>query len=82
MPIYSFKNKDGSGDIFDKFMKMADREVYLQDNTKIQQVITGSVPLIDSARLGRAKPDQGFRDLLTSMKQNKSYTGNKINDWK
>lgn len=28
------------------------------------------------------KPDQGFRDILTSMKQNKSYTGNKINDWK
>ena len=82
MPIYSFKNKDGSGDIFDKFMKMADREVYLQYNPQIQQVITGSVPLIDSARLGRAKPDQGFRDLLTSMKQNKSYTGNKINDWK
>ena len=82
MPIYSFKNKDGSGDIFDKFMKMAYREVYLQDNPQIQQVITGSVPLIDSARLGRAKPDQGFRDLLTSMKQNKSYTGNKINDWK
>ena len=82
MPIYSFKNKDGSGDIFDKFMKIADREVYLQDNPQIQQVITGSVPLIDSARLGRAKPYQGFRDLLTSMKQNKSYTGNKINDWK
>jgi len=82
MPIYSFKNKDGSGEIFDKFMKIADRAVYLQDNPHIQQVITGVAPLIDSARLGRAKPDQGFRDLLTSMKQNKSYTGNKINDWK
>ena len=82
MPIYSFKNKDGSGEIFDKLMKIADREVYLQDNPHIQQVITSVAPLIDSARLGRAKPDQGFRDLLTSMKQNKSYTGNKINDWK
>jgi len=82
MPNYSFKNKDGSGEIFDKFMKIAEREVYLQDNPQIQQVITGSAPLIDSARLGRAKPDQGFRDILTSMKQNKSYTGNKINDWK
>jgi hypothetical protein len=38
--------------------------------------------VIESARLGRMKPDQGFRDLLSSMKQNKSYTGNKINDWK
>ena len=82
MPIYTFKNKDGSGEIFEKFMKIADREVYLQDNPQVQQVITSGTPMIDSARLGRAKPDQGFRDLLTSMKQNKSYTGNKINDWK
>lgn len=82
MPMYSFKNKDGSGEVFDLFMKIADREVYLQDNPQIQQVITSGTPMIDSARLGRAKPDQGFRDLLTSIKQNKSYTGNKINDWK
>ncbi len=81
MPIYSFKNID-TGEEFDKMLKLADREEYLEKNPNIKQIITGSAPLIDSARLGRAKPDQGFRDLLTSMKQNKSYTGNKINDWK
>lgn len=81
MPIYSFQNID-TGEVFDKMIKLADRESYLEENPNLKQIITGSAPLIDSARLGRAKPDQGFRDLLTSMKQNKSYTGNKINDWK
>ncbi len=81
MPIYSFKDTE-TGEEFDKMLKLAERESFLADNPNLQQIITGSAPLIDSARLGRAKPDQGFRDLLTSMKQNKSYTGNKINDWK
>lgn len=81
MPTYSFKDTE-TGEEFDKMLKLAERESFLEDNPNLKQVITGSAPLIDSARLGRAKPDQGFRDLLTSMKQNKSYTGNKINDWK
>lgn len=81
MPIYEFENTD-TGERFDKMLKLAERESYLEENPNLKQVITGSAPLIDSARLGRAKPDQGFRDLLTSMKENKSYTGNKINDWK
>jgi hypothetical protein len=81
MPIYSFKDTE-TGEEFDKMLKLAERESFLEDNPNLKQIITGSAPLIDSARLGRAKPDQGFRDLLTSMKQNKSYTGNKINDWK
>jgi len=81
MPIYSFKNTE-TGEEFDLMLKLADRETYLKENPNLKQIITGSAPLIDSARLGRAKPDQGFRDLLTSMKNNKSYTGNKINDWK
>lgn len=81
MPIYSFKDTE-TGEEFDKMLKLAERESFLKDNPNLQQIITGSAPLIDSARLGRAKPDQGFRDLLSSMKNNKSYTGNKINDWK
>ena len=81
MPTYTFLDTD-TGEQFDKFLKIAEREEYLKENPHIQQIISGASTLIDSARLGRMKPDQGFRDLLTSMKNNKSYTGNKINDWK
>ena len=80
MPTYEFQNTD-TGEVFEKFMKISERETFLKDNPNLKQVISGQT-VIESARLGRMKPDQGFRDLLSSMKNNKSYTGNKINDWK
>jgi len=81
MPTYIFKDKE-TGEEFEKFMSISARETYLEENPNLQTVISSSTAVIESARLGRMKPDQGFRDLLTSMKNNKSYTGNKINDWK
>lgn len=81
MPTYIFEDNN-TGEQFEKFMSISARETYLQDNPHLKTIISSGPTLIDSARLGRMKPDQGFRDLLSSMKQNKSYTGNKINDWK
>tara|TARA_X000000950_G_scaffold286298_1_gene394778 strand:+ start:1660 stop:1905 length:246 start_codon:yes stop_codon:yes gene_type:complete len=81
MPTYEFQNIK-TGETFEKFMKISERETYLKENPDIEQRISSVRPVIDSARLGRMKPDQGFRDVLSSIKQNKSYTGNKVNDWK
>lgn len=81
MPTYTFEDTN-TNEQFDKFMSISSREQYLKDNPNIKQIISGGQPVIEAARLGRMKPDQGFRDLLSSMKNNKSYTGNKINDWK
>ena len=81
MPTYTFEDTD-IGETFEKFMKISEREAYLTANPHIKQIISSGQTVIESARLGRMKPDQGFRDLLSSMKNNKSYTGNKINDWK
>ena len=81
MPTYTFEDTK-TGEQFEKFLKLSAREDYLKENPHIKQIISSASTVIDSARLGRMKPDQGFRDLLSSMKNNKSYTGNKINDWK
>jgi hypothetical protein len=81
MPTYEFQDTN-TGEIFEKILKISEREKYLQDNPHIKQRISSGQTVIESARLGRMKPDQGFRDLLSSMKNNKAYTGNKINDWK
>ena len=81
MPTYTFEDTK-TGEQFEKFLKLSAREDYLKENPHLKQIISSASTLIDSARLGRMKPDQGFRDLLTDMKKNKSYTGNKINDWK
>jgi hypothetical protein len=80
MPTYEFQDKE-TGETFEKILKISEREAFLKDNPNLKQIISGQT-VIESARLGRMKPDQGFRDLLSSMKNNKSYTGNKINDWK
>jgi hypothetical protein len=81
MPTYTFEDTT-SGERFDKVMSMSAIDQFKKDNPHLKSVILSGQPVIESARLGRMKPDQGFRDILTSMKQNKSYTGNKINDWK
>ena len=81
MPTYTFEDTN-TGEQFDKFMSMSAIDQFKKDNPHLKSIITSGQPVIEAARLGRMKPDQGFRDILTSMKENKSYTGNKINDWK
>jgi hypothetical protein len=81
MPTYTFEDKT-SGERFDKVMSISAIDQFKKDNPHLKSIILSGQPVIESARLGRMKPDQGFRDILTSIKQNKSYTGNKINDWK
>lgn len=81
MPTYSFRDKE-TQETFDKMMSYPEKLEFLEENPHLESIITSGQPVIEAARLGRMKPDQGFRDLLTSMKNNKSYTGNKVNDWK
>ena len=81
MPAYDFLNND-TGEVEEHIMSYTKLDQFKEDNPHLKSIITSGQPVIEAARLGRMKPDQGFRDILTSMKQNKSYTGNKINDWK
>ena len=41
MPTYTFKNKD-TGEIFDKVMRIAEKEPYLKDNPNLESMITTS----------------------------------------
>ena len=81
MPTYSFRDKE-TQETFDRIMSYDAKLKFLEENPHLESIITCGQPVIEAARLGRMKPDQGFSDLLTSMKNNKSYTGNKVNDWK
>lgn len=78
MPTYSFHNKD-TGEVFDKMMKIADREQYLAENPHIETVITA--PGVTGELGSRMKPDQGFRDVLREIKKkhNKVWTPSTIN---
>jgi hypothetical protein len=65
LPTYSFKDT-ATGDVFDKFMSMGDRETYLKDNPNIETVIT-SAAICDPIRLGGLKPPEGFKEVLKNI---------------
>lgn len=66
MPTYDFVNKD-TGEVFEKSMKIAEREQYLIDNPNIVPHY-GSAPAIgDPIRLGVKKVDNGFKEVLQKI---------------
>jgi hypothetical protein len=78
MPIYSAMNKD-TDEVFEVNMKFAEFEQYLNDNTNIIQVFTRFPALGDSVRLGKRRPDDGFRDVLKTVSGH--HKKNIINTW-
>jgi len=67
MPIYSVMNRD-TEEVFEVNMKFAEFEQYLKDQPNLTQVFTKFPALGDSVRLGKRKPDDGFRDVLRNVK--------------
>jgi len=80
MPTYSFRDKN-TQEAFDKIMSYAQKVEFLEENPHLESIITSAPGLGDPVRLGLRKPDQGLRDVLKTMKSNKAYTNNKINDF-
>ena len=78
MPIYSVMNKD-TEEVFEVNMKFAEVEQYLKDNTNLTQVFTKFPALGDPVRLGKRKPDDGFRDVLKTVSSH--HKKNIINSW-
>lgn len=78
MPLYTFENKK-TGETFDVRMSMAEREVYIQENPHLQQIITEAPAIGDPVRLGLRKPDANFRDVLKKAKA--AHKHNTINDF-
>lgn len=80
MPTYSFRDKE-TQETFDRRMSWDEKVAFLEENPHIESIITSAPKIGDSVRLGLKKPDQGFRDVLKNIKSNKTYSGNKINDF-
>ena len=66
MPTYDFKNKD-TGEVFEKMMKIAEKEQYLKDNPNMESYIGTAPAMGDPVRLGVRKVDNGFRDVLQQI---------------
>lgn len=66
MPTYDFRYKN-TGEVFEKIMKIAEKEQYLIDNPDIEQTILTAPAMGDSVRLGIKRHDKGFNDVLQQI---------------
>lgn len=66
MPTYTFRDKN-TGEVFDKLMKIADKEQFLSDNPNFESIICGAPVMGDSVRLGIRKTDDGFKEVLSKI---------------
>lgn len=64
MPTYEFRNKE-TGDVIAVFMKMSEREQYLQDNPHLEQTIT-QAPAFTGDHVS-IKKDTGFKEVLQKI---------------
>lgn len=74
MPLYEYKCAECEY-IFSEIKSISERKIpeslpcpSCKTEGKIQQVIS-SVPMADAVRLGRKKPDEGFRDVMREIKK-------------
>jgi hypothetical protein len=63
MPTYSFRDKN-TGEIFDKAMRIAEREDYLSQNPHLEQTITGAPAFTGDHISVVRKHDTGFKEVL------------------
>jgi predicted nucleic acid-binding Zn ribbon protein len=72
MPLYTFKDTE-TGDEFDLQLKLAEREVFLEANPNLKQIIT-SAPKIVSGVQGQHKTDGGFNELMSRIGEANPHT--------
>jgi len=70
MPTYRFKDNN-TGEEFERWMYMADREPYLKENPHITQVPTGMYSISEVGDWKNSKVPGSFKDVLGRIK--KSY---------
>lgn len=65
MPTYDFRNKV-TGEVFEKFMSIAHREKYLEENPDIEQVLINA-PQINCDPIGTNKHRRAFKEVLNKV---------------
>lgn len=78
MSLYSIKDTE-TDEVFEVSLKSSELENYLSENPSFKQVFTKFPGVVDPTRLGIKKPDDGFRDVLKTVKSH--HKRNIINDW-
>jgi hypothetical protein len=78
MPTYIFRDKNTDAR-FEKMMKISELDQYRLDNPHLETVIQAP-GFSDPVRVGRMKPSDGFREVLSKIKE--GSPGSQINTFK
>lgn len=78
MPTYTFEDIN-TGKRTEEFMKISELDEFRNTNPHLKSIITGAPSIGDPARLGRIKPDDGFRDVLRNVQHH--HKKDNINTW-
>jgi hypothetical protein len=66
MPTYSFNNTE-TGEEFDMFMRISEREEFLKNNPKIQPVITAPAIVSGVSTSTQYRVPDGFKEVLSKV---------------
>jgi hypothetical protein len=78
MPLYTIMNTQ-TDELFEVNMKYDDFQKHLSENSHLKQVFTKFPAVGDPIRLGKRRPDDGFRDVLKNVSHH--HKKNIINSW-
>ena len=68
MPTYNFLNID-TGEEFESFMKISEREEYLKTNPNIQSVITAPAIVTGVSTSKQNRVPDGFKEVLSKISE-------------
>lgn len=78
MPTYTFKDLD-TGELEEYVMKMSELDAFKAANPRLERALVDTPNFGDPVRLGRIKPDNGFREVLHKISE-KTPGGNVLKD--
>jgi hypothetical protein len=78
LPTYTFEDIN-TGERLEKVMKISELDDFRAANPHLKSLIVGAPSIGDSYRLGRHKPDDGFRDVLRNVQHH--HKKDNINTW-
>jgi len=67
MPTYTFRNKF-TGETFEKVMKMAEKDVFLDTHPDLESIIDYVPNIGDPVALGKQKIDGGLKEVFKRIK--------------
>ena len=79
MPTYTFRDENNNQQVLEKSMRISELDEFKLQNPHLTQLIVGAPSIGDPVRLGRVKPDAGFRDVLKNVQHH--HKKDNINTW-